>query len=163
MSTNDKYPPLITSRSPSYERAREERAHPAPTTNPEIVAVLARLFELEEDARQAYLTAAEALQDDAMAQELSTAADHHERRRDALGQRISALGGAAPRPRDCRQLLEHGAASVPRVLGRSAVLKELGALKQEMHEAYEQAGEELQQAGSMLEGDLAPAEGPAGT
>jgi hypothetical protein len=51
MSDAKPYPPFITSRSPSYERARQERQHPTPAGDAQVVAVLSALAEAEENAK----------------------------------------------------------------------------------------------------------------
>ena len=39
MFEDDPYPPLITPRSPSYERASREFLHPTSTGNPQVIAI----------------------------------------------------------------------------------------------------------------------------
>lgn len=112
--------PLITSRSPSYERAREERAHPSPPGDEAVVALLARLVELEHDAARAVVAAA------------GDPADHVQRAR-AVGELIEALGGSPPRPEESRALLENGAAEVARSADPQATL---GAMRAELAAAY---------------------------
>jgi hypothetical protein len=139
MDTPKPFPPLVTGRSPSYERARAERAHPSPTTDPAVIAALARLFELEEEARQAYALAAEAsASDPALAKQLQASADGHGEKRAALGQRIEELGGAPPRLEECRRLLGHGADAVARSAGSAALRDELRALEDELRTAHAQ-------------------------
>ena len=61
MSRDDRDHPLISERSPSYARARHEHAHPAPTADPEEIAVLNRLVEAEDHAAAVCLAAVQAL------------------------------------------------------------------------------------------------------
>jgi hypothetical protein len=137
MDTPKPFPPLVTGRSPSYERARAERAHPSPTADPAIVAALARRFELEEEARQAYVLAAEAsASDEALVAKLEASAHHHTLERAALGKRLEELGGAPPRLEECRYLLTHGADAVARAAGSPAMQGELRALEDELHAAH---------------------------
>ena len=136
MDTPKPFPPLVTGRSPSYERARAERAHPSPTADPTVVAALARLFELEEEARAAYALAAEAsASDEALATKLQASADSHAQKRATLGQQIEELGGAPPRLEECRRLLTHGADAVARAAGSATLRDELRALEDELRVA----------------------------
>ena len=108
--------PLISPRSPSYQRARDEHAHPSATPDPMLVAGLARLCEAEHDAAQMCSVAAElfepathftldeqlsaALPDDAdnPYHLMQTLASAHERHRDALASLLRAIGAAPPDP-----------------------------------------------------------------
>ena len=137
MDTPKPFPPLISDRSPSYERARAERANPSPTADPIVVATLARLFELEEEAAQAYLAAAEAsASDEALALQLQGSAEAHAQARTALGERLEALGAAPPREGECRPLLAHGAEAVKRAPDAAARAAELRALEHELSAAH---------------------------
>src|SRR5262249_58290403 len=94
---NKRDPPLISSRSPSYERARREHAHPSPPGNEAAVALLGRLVEAEHDAAAATRAAGR-----------PDAAAEHEARAGSLGALIADLGGSAPRPEESRDILVHG-------------------------------------------------------
>jgi hypothetical protein len=104
----DEYPPLISDRSPSYERAREERKHPSPTADPNEVAALARQFERAEHARQTYAAGAAAAKDKALADRLAATAATHESTRRELAEKLEKLGAAPPRLEDVRAQLTHG-------------------------------------------------------
>jgi len=89
--------PLISPRSPTYERARREGDQPAPVDST-AVAVLARLVEAEHGAVHALRDAG--FEDEAAA---------HEQRAGKLGAMIGELGGSAPRPEESRGILTRGA------------------------------------------------------
>jgi hypothetical protein len=118
--------PLISPRSPSYDRARREREHPAPPGDDAVIAVLARLVELEHDAARAVVAAA------------GDPADHLLRAR-AVGDLIEGVGGSPPRPEESRELLANGAAEVARSDDPEAVLRRMRA---ELAAAYEEAARE---------------------
>ena len=140
------YPPLITARSPSYERARRELAHPAPVGDAGVVAILGKLYEAEENARAALAAAAEVVATPGLSAQLADAANVHAERRDALGALVVARGGLPPKPEQVRQLLEHGEDAVRNwVLGDGArdvdeaVLQQLVAMRRELEAAYAEA------------------------
>lgn len=85
----DKDPPLITSKSPSMRRAREEWEHPSETADPEVVAALCSIVEVERATAAAYRAAG---RDDQ--------ASRHEERADRVASIVSDLGGAAPGAED---------------------------------------------------------------
>ena len=139
MSPEDDSPPLITSRSPSYERAREERLHPSPTGDPHVVAFLARLVEAEENARAAYQAAATQARDAALAERLGDAAGAHAERARVLGERIQELGGAPPRPDEARAILAHDAESVARAGDDAALVAALRATRADLQAVHAEA------------------------
>jgi hypothetical protein len=106
MATSNENLPLISYRSPSYERARRELAHPSPTTDPRIIALLAFLVEAEDNARVAYAKAATLVSDEDFYEQLESAAGTHEERENDIGRLITELGGSPPRPGECRRVLE---------------------------------------------------------
>ena len=64
---DETYPPLISPKSPSYERAWHEFAHPSsPAGHPGVIALLARLSEAEQNAAQVCSTVSAALDGDPM-------------------------------------------------------------------------------------------------
>lgn len=115
--------PLITSRSPSYERARREHEHPSPPGDEAVVALLGRLVELEHDAARAVVAAGED-------------PTNHLLRARGLGEVIDDLGGSPPRPEESRELLMNGAAEVRR---SGDVPATLAAMRAELTAAYEEA------------------------
>jgi hypothetical protein len=115
--------PLITSRSPSYERAQKERENPSPPGDEAVIALLARLVELEHDAARAVVAAG----DDPT---------NHLLRARGLGEMIDELGGSPPRPEESRELLANGAAEVARSTDAQATL---GAMREELAAAYDEA------------------------
>lgn len=115
--------PLITSRSPTFERAQKERAHPSPPGDEAVVAVLARLVELEHDAARAVVAAREDPTD-------------HVLRAKGLGEMIEELGGSPPRAEESRELLHNGAAEVSRSADAQATLR---AMRDELAAAYAEA------------------------
>jgi hypothetical protein len=136
MTEDDLYPPFITGRSPSYERARDELARPSPPHGGELVAALARLSEAEENARTAYLPAADKLTDPAAASQARAEAAAHGAHRGALAGLIEEAGGAAPRRDECRALLVAGAA-VADAEGDAALGQALAALHDELRSFYD--------------------------
>ena len=105
---HEEYPPLITDRSPSYERAREERKHPSPAAAPHEIARLVWDFERFEHARKTYAAAAAAARDASLAERCAAKAAAHEAHRDELAAEIEALGGTPPRLEDVHASLEYG-------------------------------------------------------
>ncbi len=132
-------PPLITSRSPSYERAREERRHPSPTSDPELVALIARLAEAEENAREAFATAAGQVRDTALAERLATTERTHADRVAAIGAVLSSLGAAPPRAGEARAVLDHGAADVRRAGSDAEVEQVLARVSSELAGEHDRA------------------------
>src|SRR5690242_6099063 len=124
--------PLISSRSPSYERAREERKHPSPTADPNLVAKLARQLEAHENARGAYLAGAEAASDEALRKRMEAAAGVHAASARALADRLTELGAAAPREGEIRQVLAHDREHVARAGGDAAIESALAAVEADL-------------------------------
>jgi hypothetical protein len=89
--------PLITPRSPSYERAREEEKHPSPPGDAQVIAVLGRLVEAEHEATRAWT-------DEGAKEELRRQGARLSR----LSEMITRLGGSPPRPEEGRSLLAAG-------------------------------------------------------
>ncbi|GAB4562757.1 MAG: hypothetical protein Tsb0020_11310 [Haliangiales bacterium] len=112
---DDRDRPLISARSPSYERARHERESPSASPDPMLVATLGRLCEAEYDAAHLCDVAAELLAPDggAGADERPEAPHNlvrglvaiHEHHRDALAATLVELGAAAPRLGDHARVL----------------------------------------------------------
>jgi len=101
----DPFPPLISRRSPSYERAWREFPHPTEDQGAETVALLARLSEAEQNASQACAQLAPLLEDDEAAEVVRDVGDLHAARRQALAKLIERCGGSAPTDRECRDIL----------------------------------------------------------
>ena len=129
-------PPLMSSSSPSYERAREEAKHPSDVGPAQQVAVLEQLFEAEDNGRLANLRAASSLTDPTEAQ---TRADGHAAHQQALAGLITALGGAAPREGETRQILPHGADDVARASGDREIDEALRLVEDDLATAYKTA------------------------
>jgi hypothetical protein len=115
--------PLISSRSPSYERARHEREHPSSPGDDAVIAVLGHLVELEHDAARALVAAGED-------------PTNHLLRARGLGEVIDDLGGSPPRPEESRELLRNGAEEVRR---SGDVAATLAAMRDELSDAYDEA------------------------
>src|SRR5262249_57145565 len=109
---NKRDPPLISSRSPSYERARREHAHPSPPGDEAVVALLGRLVEAEHDAAAATRAAGQ-----------PDAAAEHESRAQSLGALIADRGGSAPRPEESRDILVHRTREAPGAADPGAALR----------------------------------------
>jgi hypothetical protein len=129
-------PPLISDRSPSYERARREHANPSPPGQGQVIAVLGRLAELSENAARALRTAAPRLTDGGA---VLAEAERHDARRARLGELITQAGGAPPRDDECRPLLNHGAAQVTDATFEPDVVRELEAMRGELRDAWREA------------------------
>ncbi len=111
--------PLISDRSPSYERAQagsDER----PVAGAQVVALLSRLWEAEDNAAGAL----EKAQIDGAV---------HRAHQAALGQLIVAHGGSPPRSDEARAILGH-AADVER--GGATLPRMLEQLRAELHQTY---------------------------
>jgi hypothetical protein len=144
-NTDDPYPPLMSPRSPSYARARREFEHPSPTGDPNLVAALARLSELEENARRGCLTAAQTVDDPELAVALRLAGEDHDERRRAIGEMVVELGGSAPRIEECRGLLAHNAETIERAArasGTRGICAELRDMRNELASAYREVSGE---------------------
>jgi hypothetical protein len=124
--------PLISSRSPSYERAREERKHPSPTADPQLVARLARQLEAHENARAAHQAGAEAASDDGLRKRLEAAAGSHAASARALADRLTELGAAPPRGSEIRQVLAHDREHVARAGSDAAIEAALRDVKADL-------------------------------
>ena len=130
---------LISSRSPSMARAQEEFAHPSPTGDPEVVALLARLSEAEQNAGRACTEAAEKLEDPSLVAQVLGEVATHEAHRASLGAQIEALGGSAPTTAECRQILPRGADAVAASATGPATMKALRIMQDELGAAYAEA------------------------
>lgn len=139
---DDRYPPLVSDRSPSFERARREHAHPSPTTDPDVIARLNRLVEAEHHAVTIYTAA---LDVDVVARapnavrELELLNASHDTHMRALAYLVSTLGGAAPRPNECEPVLSRNPDDLRYLQDDAAVLGALVTVEDEMIERYESA------------------------
>jgi hypothetical protein len=139
MADDKHLPPLISPRSPSYERARRELKNPSPSGDADMIALLNQLVEAEQDASRASLAASQALHDAALARRVGEAAAEHQARIHALGELVAALGGSPPRPEESREILTHGADEVTRATSDEAILSTLRAMRDELVALYTQA------------------------
>ena len=140
----DPFPPLISPRSPSYERAWREFPHPTTHDGAETVALLARLSEAEQNASSACTRMLAALEDDEYADVVRDLSDLHAARRQALGKLIERFGGSAPIDRECRDLLVQGTDAAARARNAKEAQQALGVLRRELAAEYAAA---LQNAG----------------
>jgi hypothetical protein len=124
--------PLISGRSPSYERAQERHGEPVPE-DARAIAALGRLVEAELDAAGALRAAG---RDDE--------ADEHDGLAGKLGALIQELGGAAPRPGEGRAILTHGADEVARAGDVEDVLRRM---REELAAEHERAAADGSLAG----------------
>lgn len=137
--SGDKNYPFISSRSPSYERAREEFLHPSPPGDADIVALLARLSEAEENASQTCSMAAEMITDEKLATEVREDAAAHQARRAALAELIEALGGSAPRPDECREILVNASHALARARTDLSAMEAMKVMREELSAVYGEA------------------------
>jgi hypothetical protein len=133
---DDPLPPLISPRSPSYERARRELAHPSPAGDADVIAVLGQLVEAEHGASRACQAAAQATRDPALAARIAAAAAEHQARLAALGELVTGLGGSPPRPEESREILTHGADEVSRATSDEGIVAALRAMREELGVLY---------------------------
>ena len=133
---DEKYPPLMSASSPSYERAHKEGQHPSDVSRAQQIAVLEQLFEAEDNGRLVNLRAATLLTEPG---EAETRADGHAAHQQALAGMITALGGAAPRDGETRQILAHGADDVSRAPGDSEINEVLRLVEDNLAQAYTDA------------------------
>jgi hypothetical protein len=137
---SDRFPPFITSESPSYERASEAFRHPAFESSAELTAAFNFLCEVEQNATAAYQRAAKRVGNEALAARLSSQARAHEERRAALAAEVVRLGGSPPRDEECRALLLNGALEIedlPNDASDDAVEEILQAMGEELEGLYE--------------------------
>lgn len=143
--------PLISERSPSYARARQEWAHPSPATDPEQIAVLNRLVEAAHQAGEVCTAAARALgagpgtAPGAVAG-AHTAGEimiemgaHHEAQVNALANAIAELGAAAPRPEQREHVLARDPADIEYMQDPAAILAAVAATEDELCARYAEA------------------------
>ncbi|MFM2418518.1 MAG: hypothetical protein RL385_3241 [Pseudomonadota bacterium] len=137
--TDDKDLPLVSARSPSYERSREELRHPSPAGQAEVVALLSQLSEAEENAGRVCRSVAAYLTDAKRVKEVLSLADGHDTHRASLGQLVGALGGSAPTAAECREILSAtlDAARYARLPEDTEVV--LGTLQKELHAVHSEA------------------------
>jgi hypothetical protein len=139
MAGDDRYPPFMTDRSPSVERARREYEHPSPTGDPSLVAALAEVSEAEQNAVQAFSAVAARLSDPSLADQVRAEAEAHAAHRDALGEQITALGGSPPRPDECRDILTRGLEAVDAAGTDAAAMQALATMRAELRALYDRA------------------------
>lgn len=131
------YPPLVSNRSPSIERARREHAHPSPTADPDLIARLNRLVEAEHNAAAMVATAVDLARDPALADELAAMAAVHQEHARTLADVVSALGGAAPRPDQSAQVLSRSPGDLAYVQSDAELLAMLAATTDELIARYD--------------------------
>jgi hypothetical protein len=130
------YPPLISPRSPSYERAWREFPHPTQDEGAETVALLARLSEAEQNASSLCLRMLPALTDAGPVREH---ADLHAARRQALGELVERFGGSPPTDADCRVLLTRAADAATQVVSADDAQRVLTTMREELAAEYASA------------------------
>jgi len=136
------YPPFISPRSPSYERATWARKHPTSTGDgdPQVIALFSRLSEAEQNAAEACTRVAQMLADSTVATQVREAAEIHRARRQTLVELIGELGGSAPRPSECKEILPHAEQAIARVeYDARAAMEALRAMQRELSDAYAEA------------------------
>jgi hypothetical protein len=139
MSVEDPYPPLMSPRSPSYERARRELLHPSPSGDPAVVALLAQLSEAEDNAGQVCARVLAKLSEGPLATRVQADAATHQARRAALGELITALGGSPPRSDECRKILDRGIEAAARADSQPTAIAALKIMRDQLSAAYDEA------------------------
>jgi hypothetical protein len=143
MHRDEQDPPLISERSPSYARARDERAHPAPTADPQEIAVLNRLVEAADHAAAVCAAAAEVLAESlaarAQAEVVADLCALHAQQLDELASVIEDLGASAPRPGERERVLTRDPADIHYLQDPAAVLAAVDATADELGARYGEA------------------------
>jgi len=158
MFDDERYPPLISPRSPSYERGWREFLHPTATDPPQVIALLGRLSEAEHNASQICLTAASVLSDPRAQSRVRDDALMHQERRHALENLIEALGGSAPTISECREILASGLDAVALARSDGAARQALHTMRRRLSDEYEDAmrSPEINESQRAALRDLAP-------
>jgi len=139
MLEDDPYPPLITPRSPSYERASREFLHPTSTGNPQVIAIIARLCEAEQNASGVCASVARIVSDEAFATQMRERAGTHQARKQALAELIENLGGAAPTAEEGRQILVQAIDALESASSELAAKQVLRVMRGELRSEYDAA------------------------
>jgi hypothetical protein len=139
MFEDDPYPPLITPRSPSYERASNEFLHPTSTGNPQVIAIISRLCEAEQNASSVCALVARIVSDEALTTQMAERAGTHQARKQALAELITKLGGSAPTPEECRQILVQAIDALDRASDEPAAKNVLRVMRAELSAEYNAA------------------------
>lgn len=133
----DNYPPLISPRSPSYERARYEFLHPTRFGDAGTVAALSRLSEAEHDAHRLCERLAPLLGETRAAGMVREHVSVHAARRQALAEMIEELGGSAPTPQESRVLLSAASDAAERASSAEQAREALTLMREELEAEYE--------------------------
>lgn len=132
-------PPLISPRSPSYERAWREFPQPSDARVAEIVALLARLSEAEQNAASICLHMAAALSEDELADVVHDMGTLHAARRQALGKLIERFGGSPPTDSECRMILPQASDAAELVQTSADAERVVTLLRKQLAEQYDEA------------------------
>lgn len=136
MPDDNRYPPLMTSRSPSIERARREWQHPAPVGPAQLPALFALLSEAEANAARACGDVAKTLEAAAVQAHVGREGALHEARRQALAALVEAHGGSPPRPDECREILAGGLDAVAHATTDRDAMTALERVRSELAAVY---------------------------
>ena len=139
MSDDETYPPLISPRSPSYERAWTEFLHPTARNSGPALAVLSELCDAEQNASEACLTLATLLSHSPFADVVRDRGALHDARRQGIGKLMERLGGSAPAPDNARVVLVQTMDSIASASSDKAAKQSLALLHKELSAAYEAA------------------------
>lgn len=143
MSEDEQDRPLISDRSPSYARARNERENPSATADPEEIAVLNRLVEAEAHAAAICAAAVEVLSESlGAADRAETVADLcalHEEHVHGLGDTIAELGASAPRDGERERVLSRDPADIHYIQDATEVLAAVSTAEDELAARYRDA------------------------
>jgi hypothetical protein len=159
----DAYPPLISPRSPSYERAWREFPQPGDTALAELVALFARLSEAEQNASSLCNRMLPALGDAELADVVRDHAGLHAARREALGKLIGRLGGSPPTDAECRVILSDASDAAQHVLSSADATRVLTQMRRELGAEYDAAlqNPRLDETQRSALAALAPMQAPA--
>lgn len=143
MSDDEQDRPLISDRSPSYARARNERENPSSTVDPDEIAVLNRLVEAEDHAAAICAAAVEVLAESLNAGDRAeTVADLcalHEEHVHDLSDVIAELGASAPRPGERERVLGRDPADIHYIQDATEVLAAVSTSEDELAARYRDA------------------------
>jgi len=136
---DDRYPPLISPRSPSYSRAWRAFHPPSDEKNAATVALLARLSEAEGNASRICKQVAPLLGADPFAELVHDHGELHNARRQALAKLIERIGGAAPTDAESRVILTQSCDAAGHVVSVRDAKRVLNVMRSELGREYDAA------------------------
>jgi hypothetical protein len=142
MSNDKPYPPLITPRSPSYERAGQEflgSSERDARSKQVALGVLSELCDAERDASDVCSKISALLTDDDLAEVVRDRGELHDARRQGIGKLIEQLGGSPPASDSSRPILVQTLDSISRTNADAMPEQSLALLHKELSAVYQAA------------------------